>query len=79
MAADSEGPTAMTHTELRKAAADYIRSHPADFIPFIFDEDGKGDEEEQLNAYVETLANTAVRRDRGCMAMYGRSSNLFVP
>jgi OTU domain-containing protein 6 len=59
MAATAEGPVVMTHTELRKAAADYILSHPSDFMPYIFDEDEKGDEEAQLKAYADTMASTA--------------------
>ena len=60
---EASDPIVMTHTELRAAAGDYMLAHPADFIPFIFDEDEKGGEEEQLKSYADTMANTAVSRD----------------
>ena len=49
----------MTHSQLRKAAADYMLAHPDDFVPFIYDEEDKGDEATQLKSYAEMMANTA--------------------
>ncbi|KAG2444687.1 hypothetical protein HXX76_001431 [Chlamydomonas incerta] len=47
------------HLALRRLAAGYIRSHADDFLPFIFDEDEKGEPGEQLEAYCEELEGTA--------------------
>lgn len=45
--------SAPDHLALRKLAAAHIRAHADDFLPFIFDEDEKGEPAEQLEAYCE--------------------------
>eukprot|EP00198_Chlamydomonas_reinhardtii_P000235 XP_001689570.1 predicted protein [Chlamydomonas reinhardtii] len=52
--------SAPDHLALRKLAAAHIRAHADDFLPFIFDEDEKGEPAEQLEAYCEELESTAV-------------------
>ncbi|KAG2187345.1 hypothetical protein INT44_005031 [Umbelopsis vinacea] len=48
------------YKELRKEAADYIRGHPDDFIPFLYKDDGGMYTNDDLNQYCDELENTAV-------------------
>ncbi|KAG2183176.1 hypothetical protein INT43_006171 [Umbelopsis isabellina] len=48
------------YKKLRKEAANYIRSHPDDFIPFLYKDDGGMYTEEDLKNYCDDLENTAV-------------------
>lgn len=45
-------------SELRKTAADYIRAHPDDFIPYLFDETTM--ELRDISSYTEELEHTAM-------------------
>ncbi|EEQ36737.1 hypothetical protein CLUG_00860 [Clavispora lusitaniae ATCC 42720] len=45
-------------SELRKAAADYIRAHSDDFVPYLFDEATM--QLRDVNSYTEELENTAM-------------------
>lgn len=45
-------------SELRKTAADYIRAHQDDFIPYLFDESTM--ELRDITSYTEELENTAM-------------------
>ena len=44
--------------QLRKSAADYIKEHPDDFIPFLFDEETMS--LKNIDEYVNKLENTAM-------------------
>ncbi|CAO3658842.1 unnamed protein product [Umbelopsis vinacea] len=48
------------YKELRKEAAEYIRGHPDDFIPFLYKDDGGIYTEDDLKQYCDELENTAV-------------------
>jgi OTU domain-containing protein 6 len=47
-----------TVSELRKNAGDYIKQHPDDFIPFLFDEETMS--LKNIDEYVDKLVNTAM-------------------
>ncbi|KAJ2964791.1 hypothetical protein NQZ79_g302 [Umbelopsis isabellina] len=48
------------YKKLRKEAAEYIKSHPDDFIPFLYKDDGGMYTEQDLKKYCDDLENTAV-------------------
>ncbi|CAO3681156.1 unnamed protein product [Umbelopsis ramanniana] len=48
------------YKELRKEAADYIKGHPDDFIPFLYKDDGGMYTYDDLKQYCDELENTAV-------------------
>ncbi len=51
---------ALTHLQLRQAAADFIRQHPDDFVPFLMDEEFESDDlEAELLKYCEKVSETA--------------------
>lgn len=43
----------ISYKELRKSAAEYMRKHPDDFVPFLYLEDGNFDR------YCDDIENTA--------------------
>lgn len=45
-------------SQLRKSAGDYIKEHPDDFIPFLFDEETMS--LKNIDEYVDKLVNTAM-------------------
>ncbi|KAG1674832.1 hypothetical protein FOA52_015219 [Chlamydomonas sp. UWO 241] len=47
------------YQELREQAAAYMRSHPDDFVPFVYDSDRPGAPDEQLAAHCDEVAGTA--------------------
>lgn len=51
----------MTYQQLRTAAAQYIRAHPDEFVPFLMEEDADAaDPQEALQQYCKELESTAV-------------------
>ncbi|KAJ3416492.1 OTU domain-containing protein 6B [Chytridiales sp. JEL 0842] len=49
-----------SYTHLRKLAAEYMRSHPDDFMPFLVDDNGDMLTEDKFQKYCDDMANTAV-------------------
>ncbi|KAI8370497.1 uncharacterized protein BYT42DRAFT_582617 [Radiomyces spectabilis] len=51
---------ANSYTELRKIAADYMREHPDDFMPFLYKDNGDMYTKEDFDRYCDDVENTAV-------------------
>ncbi|KAI8147848.1 hypothetical protein BJV82DRAFT_593588 [Fennellomyces sp. T-0311] len=47
-----------TYQELRKMAADYMRNHPDDFIPFLYKDDGDMYSTDDFERYCDEIENT---------------------
>lgn len=56
----SSSSEAASYLQLRKMAADFIRQHPDDFVPFLMDEEFESDDlEAELLKYCEKVSETA--------------------
>ncbi|GAX78018.1 hypothetical protein CEUSTIGMA_g5460.t1 [Chlamydomonas eustigma] len=50
----------VSYQQLRERAAAFIREHPDEYIPYIYDEDKEGDPKTQLERYCTEMTTTAV-------------------
>ncbi|CAO3599486.1 unnamed protein product [Absidia cylindrospora] len=66
-----------SYQDLRKAAADYMRQHPDDFIPFLYKDNGDMFSADDLEQYCNDIENTA--RWGGQMEILALSNAKQVP
>ncbi|KNC96414.1 uncharacterized protein SPPG_08312 [Spizellomyces punctatus DAOM BR117] len=50
----------MSYKDLRSIAANYLREHPEDFVPFLVNQDGNPYTPEEYDKYCDEVENTAV-------------------